>query len=269
MTVVDKELVARKGAAGNGRAAAAPAPSSASKFVATAAELDATVDGPVAELSAEAQAAASRWIESYRADLAQQVEAAFAQQDAAAGAAGLGEITFSNYVSYDIVSVAPVQLIGYPPYKPHKIVASGEPFLLQAIQWINPRVGPGFIVPAGVQLKKRQLQVRFDLLNLTTGIAGPNFSISITLPNPSGPVPPIIFFSLPLIAPAVTRPELIEVNVTSDIVGVSEPFSAFATWHYDYDADLPWLAPAPPNFPPTVAPQWFHGTPLRYLVYPA
>jgi len=245
----------------------------------TAEELGATVEGPVASVAPEAQAMANRWVAGYKAELLGKAEAAFAAQDEAAfaaqdeahaegRAAGLGEVTIGRYVGYDIISISPLQFIGSPPYLPHKIVAGGELMLLQALQWINPRVSipEGFGVPATTQLGGRHLRVRFDQLNLTTGVAGPSFNINI--PSLPAPAPTFILFSLFLVAPPVAQTQLIEVNVTSDIVGMAQPYAAFATWHRDRDTDLPWLAPAPANFPPAVPSQWLHGVPMRYMVYP-
>lgn len=267
MTVVDKELVARKSPTTNGRTAA-PAPASAHGVVImTAEELGATIEGPVATPTPEAQAAAARWTENYKAELLQKTEAALSALDEQA--AGLGTVRIGTYVSYDVVSISPLQFIGNPPYLPHKIVAGGNLMVLQALQWINPRVSipEGFGVPATTQLGGRHLRVRFDQLNLTTGVAGPNFNIDI--PVLPAPAPTFILFSLFMVAPPVAQPQLIEVNVTSDIVGMAQPYAAFATWHRDRDAELPWLAPAPANFPPNVAAQqWLHGVPMRYMVYP-
>jgi hypothetical protein len=272
MTVVDKELVARKGTATNGRAAAAATTSKVT--IMTAEELGATVEGPVAAASAEVRAEVDRWVENYKAELVSSAELALAAQDKAAreareGNVALGGPGIGSYMSFDVVSISPLQFIGNPPYLPHKIVAGGELMLLQALQWINPRVDipQGFAIPATVQLGGRHLRVRFDQLNLTTGVAGPNFNINIPiLPNPA---PTFILFSLLLVAPPVAQTQLFEVNVTSDIVGMSQPYAAFATWHRDRDAELPWLAPAPANFPDSVpANRWLHNAPMRYMVYP-
>jgi hypothetical protein len=237
----------------------------------TAEELGAVVDGPTIAPGAQELSAAQRWTNSYKTALLTSGDAYVqkkADEDLAGPTAGIGTITHGTYVSYDIVALSPIQLAGGPPFGPHKLVASGRPMLLQAVQWINPRVdiANGFIVPATTQLSGRHLRVRFNLLNLTTGIAGPNFNIDI--PALSAPAPAFILFSLFMNAPAVTQAELYEVNVTSDIVGMAQPYAAFATWHHDNDPDRPWFAPAPPNFPPPVPAQWLHGIPMRFMVYP-
>jgi hypothetical protein len=262
-TAVDRELVARRGTSGNGRAAGLSAAPTVA--FATAEELGAKLDGPVASANAEQQAAANAWIEQYKAQLVSETSQALAADDQAAG---LGEQVSGTYVAYDIIAVSPIQFFGNPPHRPHKIVAGGELMLLQALQWINPRVsvGEGFLNPATLQCGGREMRVRFDQLNLTTGVAGPAFTFNI--PVLPAVAPTFILFSLFMIAPPVAQTQLIEVNVTSDIVNGAQPFAAFATWHQDVDTHLPWLAPAPANFPPTAPPQLRHNTPMRYMVYP-
>ncbi len=239
--------------------------------VVTAEELGAVIDGPTITPSAQDLNAAQRWSNSYKAALLASGDKYVqekAQEDLDGATVGIGTITHGTYVSYDIVALSPIQLAGGPPFGPHKLVAAGRPMMLQAVQWINPRVdiANGFIVPATTQLSGRHLRVRFNQLNLTTGIAGPSFNVDI--PALSAPAPTFILFSLFMNAPAVTQAELYEVNITSDIVGMAQPYAAFATWHHDLDPDRPWFAPAPPNFPPPVPAQWLHGIPMRYMVYP-
>lgn len=262
----DQEIVARTGT--NGRAAPAPGPIITSDLVfMTADELGAKVTGPVVVPPADIKAKADQWIAEYRDKLVQSTGEAL-QRLEAKKAAGLGEIVSGTYVSYDIVSISPLQFIGNPPHLPHKIAAGGELMMVQAVQWINPRVSitEGFLNPATLQLGGRHLRVRFDQLNLTTGAAGPAVTFNID-PLPA-PTPAFVYFDFFILAPAVTDTQLIEVNVTSDIVGMAQPFAAFASWHQDLDNDLPWLWPAAPGMPPTLPAPHFHAAPMRYMVFP-
>jgi hypothetical protein len=271
--MTEEELRAYRGTpapTGDGKATGAEVSSSGLRVV-TAEELGAVIDGPVVTPSPQMLTAAQRWTDSYKAALLASGEKYVeekAREDLEGPTAGIGAITHGTYVSYDIVALSPIQLAGGPPFGPHKLVAGGRPMMLQAVQWINPRVdiANGFIVPATTQLSGRHLRVRFNQLNLTTGIAGPSFNVDV--PALSAPAPTFIVFSLFMNAPNVTQAELYEVNITSDIVGMAQPYAAFATWHHDRDEDRPWFAPAPPNFPPPVPAQWLHGIPMRYMVFP-
>jgi hypothetical protein len=128
--------------------------------------------------------------------------------------------------------------------------------------FINPTVSipDGFAIPANVQLGNRNFRVSFDQLNLTTAAPGPNF-VFVGNFGPA-PVPSLIIFVVPFIAPAVSTPQLVEVNVTADILDLGQPYAAFATWHVDIDREPPFL-----GLPP-VAPRLEHDIPQRYLIYP-
>jgi hypothetical protein len=173
-----------------------------------------------------------------------------------------GEPTVGNYVGWDLLTISPIQFETLPPYRPNKIIASGELTLLLAVMFINPAVSvvDGFAIPANVQLGDRDFRVSFDQLNLTNATAGPNFTIVGTF-GPA-PVPPFILFPVFFIAPAVNTPELIEVNVTADILNLGQPYAAFATWHLDIDASPSFL-----GLPP-VSPQLEYDIPQRYMIYP-
>lgn len=242
----------------------------------TAEELEAKVEGETAVLTEREKTVAQRWLAKYRDEILAtakrqiQVEEEEITRQRSGATAGIGPAigpTIGAYVSYDIMALSPIQLAG-GPFRPHKLVPSGHTMLLPALQWVNPRtdVAHGFAVPATTQISGRHMRVRYSHLNLTTGDAGPNFNIDIAaLPAPA---PSFILFLVAMKAPVVTETQLFELNITSDIVGMAQPYAAFATWHYDVDADLPWLAPAPPNFPPAVPPQLLHNMSMRYMVYP-
>lgn len=259
MAIAEKELVIKsaKGAAAK--------PTRHSVTALTAAELGATYEGTRLNVSQDVQDAADAWIENYKGTLigrGEQYLQRLAGQSSD-GAASLGEPTVNDYVSFDVVAVSPIQFLSLPPYAPNKIVAAGELMLLLAVQWINPQVdvANGFAIPATVQLGGRILRLSFDQLNLTTATAGPNFVHHIPLPSPA---PAFIIAAQFVLAPPVGTPQLIEVNVTSDIENPAQPYAAFATWHEDVDTDLPWFM----GFPPTVLPGLRHDVPMRYMVYP-
>lgn len=211
---------------------------------------------------------ARQWADDYKASLAQRIQL-YSEQLAASrsmhnGQAGPeeGEPSVGNYVGWDLVSISPIQFEALPPYRPNKIIASGELTMLQAVLFINPTVSvpDGFAIPANVQLGNRDVRVSFDQFNLTTGTPGPNF----TLVGNLGPAPTAsgiliqVFFN----APAVATPQLVEVNVTADVLNLGQPYAAFATWHIDMESSPPFLGLGP------VSPQFEYDIPQRYMVYP-
>jgi hypothetical protein len=159
--------------------------------------------------------------------------------------------------------LSPFEVFKAPFEEPNKIIRAGNLVMLLAVMWTNPvsDVNNGFAVPANIQLGGRQARVSFDRLNLTTGVGGPSIVAQFVLP---APVPPIIFIPAFFFAPAVVTAELLEFNVTADIVDPVQPYAAFATWHLDIDADPSWFGGFPPNIPP----QLQHDIPNRALVYP-
>jgi len=224
--------------------------------------------GHMADLSDDIRERAMDWTNDYKSSLIQRTELYLEQLGALQGARNgrvspeEGEPTVGNYVGWDLITISPIQFEALPPYRPNKIVASGELSVLQSIMFINPAVSvpDGFAIPANIQLGNRDVRVSFDQFNLTKGIPGPNFTFVGNL-GPA-PVPPILIFQVFFIAPAVTSPELVEVNVTADVLNLGQPYATFATWHVDIEATPPFLGLAP------VAPQAEYDIPQRYMVYP-
>lgn len=270
MAIAERELVARKGAAG------APA-AKASRYglnAVTATDLGTTVEGPIAEATPDVQERIQIWRENYLSTQLSNTEKYLERLEASltkksTGTAGLGEETSLfgpvPYVAYDIVSIAPIQFIFSPPHLPNRIAASGELMLLNALMFVNPVVcAPcGFLNPATLQLGLRNFRVTFDLLDITTGAPLPSIIFAGLYP----PVAPTLqLFSALIVAPPVPRPHLVEFNVTADITTPAQPFAAFATWHVDTDAEFPWLGS--PISPPARSPELEHDIACRFMVYP-
>ena len=273
MTATEKEVVVRAGR--RAAEAAAEAPSAPNIPVVAAAELDPKLKatGPLAEVPPETMDRVQTWLSDYNAYLAEST-GRYVERVAAANAAAqarkrrglepeVGEPTVGPYVAFDVLMISPIQLITPPvTYAPSRIVAGGELAFLLAYLWANPAADilNGFAVPANFQLGNRNVRVSFDQLNLTNATAGPNFTFVFNL-GPA-PIPPIIPILVPFITPAVATPELIEVNVTADILDMGQPYAAFGTWQIDIDAEPPWW------FLPGTPSQLQHDIPMRYMVYP-
>jgi hypothetical protein len=272
MAIAEKELVAKKGMA-------AAKPNRYGLTTATVADLGASVQGPVVEAPADIQEAAKDWTDRYLANALsnsekylERLEAQLSGKAQPNGGAGLGEQTSLTgpfpYVAYDVVSIAPIQFVPMifgPPFLPNRIAASGELMLLQALMFINPisSAAAGFLNPATVQCGLRDFSVTIDLLNITTGAPLPSIVFSGTYPAIA---PTLQLFQAFVVAPPVARTQLIEMNVTAEIVTAAQPFAAFATWHVDTDNEFPWFGS--PVSPPARAAQLEHDIPVRFMVYP-
>ena len=168
----------------------------------------------------------------------------------------IGEPTVGPYVGFDVATTSPIQITGFPPYQPSKVIAAGELAFLVVFMFINPMPTP--FPPPTVQLGGRSWRLTLDLANITT--------MSSTKLVQSGtygaPAPSLSFaiFTLPTPDPGLDA-AVYEANVTFDITDPGQPYAAFATNFFDVDADPAFL------FVPPSVPQWRHDTPNRYLVY--
>jgi hypothetical protein len=273
MAIAEKELVVRRGAA-------APAkPNRYGLTTVTGADLGVNVTGPVAEAPADIQEGIKDWSDRYLSSALHnteqyldRLEAQLSGKTQTGGTANLGEQTSLTgpfpYVAYDIVSIAPIQFVPGlfgPPFLPNRIVASGELMLLNALMFINPiSCAPcGFLNPATVQCGTRVFRITMDLLNITTGAPLPSIVLQGVYPAVA---PTLQLFQALVAAPPVPRTQLIELNVTAEIVTAAQPFAAFATWHVDTDDEFPWFGS--PISPPARAAQLEHDIPVRFMVYP-
>lgn len=204
-----------------------------------------------------------QWADDYLATLAEKTHARLAEiaTPKAASSNGhfkpaIGEPTVGPYVGFDVATTSPIQVTGFPPYQPSKVIAAGELAFLVAFMFINPMPTP--FPPPTVQLGGRSWRLTLDLANITTmtstklvqsgtyGAPAPSLSYAIfTLPTPDPGLDAAVY----------------EANVTFDITDPGQPYAAFATNFFDVDADPGFL------FVPPSVPQWRHDTPNRYLVY--
>jgi hypothetical protein len=219
------------------------------------------------EAPAHLQGKALSFMNDYKAYLEERTEL-YAQRMAAADtkrrrglSPEVGEPTVGNYVAWDLLTIGPVQFIGLPPYRPHKIVASNEFAFIFVVLFVNPAVSvsEGFAIPATEQLGGRTFRIRGEQLNLTNVSNGPDFTIVGTFSSPA-PVVSIFTFVIPPTDPGV-NPRLMEVNVTADIMNAAQHYAAFSTNLLDIDEEPGFLGV------PTVPAQLQHDVPLRYMIY--
>ena len=255
MATTEKELTLKATAAEAPRldAQAAEAPS---RVTAT------TAQALGAEPQVEVPAGAEEWRQAAERKLLAKVEAYAAKMDARHREGGdvqrLGEPTVGTYVALDVLAFSPIQQITFPPYEPSRIIAAGEQAIIWALVFINPTVdvAQGFAIPATVQLGGRRMRVRLEQVNLSDVTDGPDLTFAFTLPSPAP-----TFIWLPFVltpGDPGNNPDLIEANVTVDIVDPVQPYAAFATHHVSVDADPLFLVPGN---------QLLNNIPMRYLVY--
>jgi hypothetical protein len=255
MAITEQELRVRATETRTGEPAAAP--SRVTTATAQSLNLTPAVDVP---------AAAEEWQKRYEKVMVAKVEKYLAAMDerrmrARGNGQEAGEVTVNDYVGLDVLSFSPIQAINLPPYEPSRIIAGGEDAVVLALVFINPAVdvGNGFAIPATVQLGGREIRITLQQLNLSNATAGPNLTLQGVLPSPA---PSLLFVAFPFTAPNPgVDPDLIEANVTVDIVDPAQPWAAFATHHVSIDADPGFL-----GIPPQ-PPQLLHNIPLRYLTY--
>ncbi|MGQ9927988.1 MAG: hypothetical protein ACUVS4_14090 [Chloroflexaceae bacterium] len=236
--------------------------------VLTAAELGA--QGPEIALTPEELEPAENWRLNYQPRLIEAAEK-YVRSLLSSPAKGngkpgeeIGGPRVGPYVPWDVVAFLPIELGGAGLMgEPNKIVPAGSWIVVYALMWANPVSDPihGYKVPANMQLGGRPYRVTCHQLNKTSGATLPPLTYTGTFP----PVlPALSWWSFFIKTPSTTTAELIEVNITADIEFPAQPFAAFATWHYDVDMEMPWFW----SFPPPVPPQWRHGIPMQYLVFP-
>lgn len=166
------------------------------------------------------------------------------------------------YKWWDVFAIGPVQGLFATSYvKPHKIFAGGEVaffFLYVATNPLGINYGPP--PSATTVMAGKHYRLRLETLNLTNVTPGPVISIPSIFPgDPNWLQSYLVGFSIP--NPLEGRPEIIEVNVTADVVGWHQPMAAFASAIYDVDRD--------PGFPLGLAhsPHFHDDIPLRCLCY--
>jgi len=176
------------------------------------------------------------------------------QPEVAAGAPITG-----TYEYLDLLTLSPQQfLVPGVTYAPQKIVAAGEFALLLAVLFINPAPTPGGGPSATMHLGGRPFRIRFEQVDLTNVVDGPDFTFVGTFPSPA---PVISIFPVGIVPPNPgANPQLMELNVTMDVPLALQPYAAFASQWIDIEND--------PGFPFPQAGGVRNQIPLRYLIYP-
>ena len=227
---------------------------------ASADDLGAKLSGPAAQMSETMEEEAHAWLENYVDQLAEQTKNSMRQYAMQkAGAVPESGLVVADIEMWDVAAIQPIQVINPPwgAFKPHSIIAGGSLAVLPAILFINPTPLPGGFPTATQYLGGRDFRLRFQLTDLTNVTAGPAWTFTGTFPAIA---PVISYFLVPYVpADPGVDPQLMELNVTVDLVDPAQPFAAFATQWVDVDGDPGWPIPQPGG--------WRFQTPLRFLVY--
>jgi hypothetical protein len=169
------------------------------------------------------------------------------------------EHNIGGYSYWNALTIGPIQFTGNPPYAPNKIIAAGELTLMLGVVWINPAPGPSSTMPGTTVLGDRDYRVRFESINLTDVVNGPEATFTGVFPSPAGSINLFPWFFVP--ADPGPNPKLYETILTADISTNAQPFAAFSTWHYDLDQEPAFLGR------PTRGAEWQYDIPARFMVY--
>ena len=144
--------------------------------------------------------------------------------------------------------------------RPNKIVAANEWVLMVGVIWINPATGPGGSLSGTTVLGSRHYRARFESVNLSDVMNGPDFLQTGVFSGPANPLTYIQWWFRP--GDPGPNPKLYEVHFTVDVTEAGQPFAAFSTWHYDPEGE-----PPIPGFTPGMGAHLDHDIPARFLVY--
>lgn len=250
---------------------------SATRTVATAepsvdeSELSRLAEAYKAKLKAWTESYQEEWPRQYRAKVEEQVEATLAQRGdgelVAAAAEPDSQFFGITYPWWNILVLGPFQAVApLGPFRPSKIIRTGENAFMIVVLWRNPLPLPGGPNPSAAQIMASyEWEVHGETINLSevtngpdlapvTGTFGAGFIDVFVMPIPPGTFP----------TPTQGRPLLFELNFVMDIKGVGPglpPFAGYSTWVFDPDTEPPFL------FVPEAPAGLQHDIPVRFLVY--
>jgi hypothetical protein len=180
------------------------------------------------------------------------------------------------YQFFDLIAVGPFQPIGAGPFRPNRILRTGEPAFLIAAIWRNP-------LPLGFQagnpsaaevMAGQQYMVRGQTVNINdvangpdlgpaTGTFGAGFLDFHVLYIPSVPAPPD------------GSPKLLDITLTIDVRSVASglpPFAGYASVWLQLDTEPPFVFPyipyvGGPVVVPGLVPSFVRDIPVRVMIY--
>ena len=175
-----------------------------------------------------------------------------------------GPIFPGPYLTWNVLMGGPFQVLNplgpSPVFAPQKIIEQGEECFFLVAFWRNP-LPPSF---SNLTMAGHTVAYWGETVNLSDVTNGPDLPVagSFVLDSNIVTVKAIIcpknFFS----GGTPDRPKLYETTVTAR-VPANPIYTAFSTWHFDPDGELP----MPSIGMPEVTPGFQHDIPARFLVY--
>lgn len=175
-----------------------------------------------------------------------------------------GPIFPGPYLTWNVLMAGPFQTLSplgpSPVFAPQKIIEQGEACFFLVAFWRNP-LPPSF---SNLTMAGHTVAYWGETVNLSDVTNGPDLPVagSFVLDSSIVTVKTIIcppsFFS----GGTPDRPKLYETTVTAR-VPANPIYTAFSTWHFDPDGELP----MPSIGMPGVAGGFQHDIPARFLVY--
>jgi len=213
----------------------------------------------------------------------QQLSELTTQPQAQAGAGEAADVTASffgiTYQFFNLLMLGPFQRAApLGPFRPSKIIISGERAFMIAALWRNPLPLPGGPNPSAAQIMSPfQFRIRGEVMNLSTVTDGPDFA-PVTGTFGGGFINTFQMNVPALPVPTEGNPTLYEANFTVDILGVGTglpPFAGYSTWLFDPDNEPPFVLPNIfiPGIGtrtirvPSLGPLLQHDIPARFMVY--
>lgn len=233
----------------------------------------------LAQVVRDVRAGLERGTTRYR-DQTTRLQAEQQRQRGAGGTAELAEPTavFGGfpYQFFDLIAVGPFQFVGPGPFRPSRIVRTGEPAFLLAAVWRNPTplgFTPGNPSAADV-MAGQPFVIRGQTVNVNDVINGPDLGpVNGTF---GGGFTDFFFLLIPSVpAPPDGSPLLLDITLTIDVRSVASglpPFAGYASQWLQLDQEPPFVFPfipfvGGPIVVPGLVPSFVQDIPVRVMIY--
>lgn len=179
------------------------------------------------------------------------------------------------YLWFDLIAVGPFQPVSPGgPFRPSRIIRTGEVAVLLAAVWRNPFPLPLGLSPSAAQIMAgQQYTVRGQTVDVNGVTDGPDLGPVVnTFGAGNVDIHPLFIPSVP--APTDGSPRLLDISLTIDVRGPASglpPFAGYASRWLQLDSAPPFVFPSIPGVGPIVvpgtAPGFVNDAPVRVLIY--
>jgi hypothetical protein len=183
-----------------------------------------------------------------------------AARQASASAEAGGPIFPGPYLTWNVLLGGPFQALTPGVFAPQKIIETSESCFFLVAFWRNP-LPPSF---SNLTMAGHTVTYWGETVNLSDVTNGPDLPVagSFVLDSSIVTVKAIICPPGQFSGGTPDRPKLYETTITAR-VPANPIYTAFSTWHFDPDGELP----MPSIGMPGVAGGFQHDIPARFLVY--